>query len=677
MTKIVTKNSSTASSVPTAAQLVQGELAVNVADKRLYTEDNVGAIVELGTNPSTLTVTGEITANGGIALGDNDKATFGVGDDLAIYHDGGNSLIEESGVGNLIIRGSGNVDIQPSGGGAYMARFAASGSSSLYYNGGAKLATTSTGIDVTGTVVADGLTVDGAATIQGTTSPSLRFLDTNAANSDFTIYSPDGDNSLRIKAGSSQNDAFEISSNGDVSFYEDTGSTPKMVWDASAESLGIGAAPTNVLHVKATADTDGATIIGLSPTATNNIQGGLGCLAGGELQVIGTNQTTFWTAATQRMAIDSSGNVGIGTDSPAKQLHQIRTGNASDLPTLAAETGFITQSTNATASSQNISIFSGNIGEGRLFFGDTDDEDIGSIVYNHASNYLTFGTNGAERFRVDSSGNLLVGTTDNNPVNNGTGTSADDGVVLGASGTVAVARYNNTPLFANRTGTDGDIVDFRKDGSTVGSIGTVSGDIRIGGLDDNHAALRFAASTKAVLPVKNSDGGLSDNTTDLGSSGARFKDLYLSGGVYLGGTGAANKLDDYEEGTFTPAMTFGGGAVGLTYSAARGSYTKVGNLVTIQIGIDVNSKGTSSGSMQITGLPFASATISGGYSASVGAMRVDGGWTGLTGATAPYVNESGSTTIDIRQGTGTGTSAVTEANILSGYFFLSATYFAA
>jgi hypothetical protein len=55
-TKIVTKNSSTASAVPTASDLVQGELAVNVADKRLFTEDNGGNIVELGTNPTTLTV---------------------------------------------------------------------------------------------------------------------------------------------------------------------------------------------------------------------------------------------------------------------------------------------------------------------------------------------------------------------------------------------------------------------------------------------------------------------------------------------------------------------------------------------------------------------------------------------------------------------------------------------
>ena len=55
-TKIVTKNSSTASAVPTASDLVQGELAVNVADKRLFTEDNGGSIIELGTNPSTIDI---------------------------------------------------------------------------------------------------------------------------------------------------------------------------------------------------------------------------------------------------------------------------------------------------------------------------------------------------------------------------------------------------------------------------------------------------------------------------------------------------------------------------------------------------------------------------------------------------------------------------------------------
>jgi len=72
MTVIVTKNSSTANDVPTTSDLVQGELAVNVTDKRIYTENASTAIVELGTNPSsittpTVTVTGTLTANGTFA----------------------------------------------------------------------------------------------------------------------------------------------------------------------------------------------------------------------------------------------------------------------------------------------------------------------------------------------------------------------------------------------------------------------------------------------------------------------------------------------------------------------------------------------------------------------------------------------------------------------------------
>ena len=72
MATIVTKNSSTASAVPTTSDLVQGELAVNVTDKRIFTENASTQIVELGTNPSsittaTATVTGTLTANGTFA----------------------------------------------------------------------------------------------------------------------------------------------------------------------------------------------------------------------------------------------------------------------------------------------------------------------------------------------------------------------------------------------------------------------------------------------------------------------------------------------------------------------------------------------------------------------------------------------------------------------------------
>ena len=128
-TKIVTKNSSTASAAPSASDLVQGELAVNVVDKRLYTEDNAGNIVELGTNPL-----GEITANGGIALGDNDKATFGASDDLQIYHDGTDSFVTDAGTGRLILRGSSQVRLETATG-TQMISADDGGSAKLYHNG--------------------------------------------------------------------------------------------------------------------------------------------------------------------------------------------------------------------------------------------------------------------------------------------------------------------------------------------------------------------------------------------------------------------------------------------------------------------------------------------------------------------------------------------------------------
>ncbi|MFQ5880561.1 MAG: hypothetical protein ACE5IZ_10365, partial [Dehalococcoidia bacterium] len=66
----------------------------------------------------------------------------------------------------------------------------------------------------------------------------------------------------------------------------------------------------------------------------------------------------------------------------------------------------------------------------------------------------------------------------------------------------------------------------------------------------------------------------------------------------------ANTLDDYEEGTWTPAITFGGNAVGVTYSGQEARYTKIGRLVTIDCQMTLSSKGSSTGAALITGLPF-------------------------------------------------------------------------
>jgi len=89
----------------------------------------------------------------------------------------------------------------------------------------------------------------------------------------------------------------------------------------------------------------------------------------------------------------------------------------------------------------------------------------------------------------------------------------------------------------------------------------------------------------------------------LGSSSHRFKDLYLSGGVYLGGTGSANKLDDYETGSFSPDLKDNDGT--FLSAGAQGRYTKVGDLVYITVEIYANgvSNHTSNGSPYFL-LPF-------------------------------------------------------------------------
>ena len=101
---------------------------------------------------------------------------------------------------------------------------------------------------------------------------------------------------------------------------------------------------------------------------------------------------------------------------------------------------------------------------------------------------------------------------------------------------------------------------------------------------------------------------LADGVMNIGSTSYRFKDLYLSGGVYLGGTGSANKLDDYEEGTWTPVMTGSTGSAGSASTTVYGArYTKVGNLVTVMCYIRWSNVGSYSGNAAIAGLPFASA----------------------------------------------------------------------
>ena len=165
----------------------------------------------------------------------------------------------------------------------------------------------------------------------------------------------------------------------------------------------------------------------------------------------------------------------------------------------------------------------------------------------------------------------------------------------------------------NRITNDGEIIRLRKDGAAVGSIGAGAGGfLTIGSPNGTPVYATFAnGSLKPTTSLgSNSDGG-----GDLGNVSARWKDLYLSGGVHLGGTGSANKLDDYEEGTFTPELQ----NVSVSYSSRGGNYTKIGRLVYCDVYFNVSSLDTTDSSgIHVAGLPFTARTGTGAILGSLG-----------------------------------------------------------
>jgi hypothetical protein len=200
--------------------------------------------------------------------------------------------------------------------------------------------------------------------------------------------------------------------------------------------------------------------------------------------------------------------------------------------------------------------------------------------------------------RIDSSGNLLVGTTDTSAYNNSANSTADSGLVYENGHSLSVARYNAPVTYLNRTGSDGTVLELRKSGSTVGSIGASGGDLIVGTGD---TGLYFYDGADTVIPWNISSNSSRNGSIDLGASSHRFKDLYLSGGVHLGGTGSANKLDDYEEGTWTPAS----GTAGITTTGSpSGTYTKIGRIIYYTFNLQFYKTGSGSANVALTGLPF-------------------------------------------------------------------------
>jgi len=204
----------------------------------------------------------------------------------------------------------------------------------------------------------------------------------------------------------------------------------------------------------------------------------------------------------------------------------------------------------------------------------------------------------ATAITIDSSERVLVGTTNASIVGNG-------GIALkGADGRIDASGGGGPAALFDRRTNDGDVVSFYRDGTAIGSVNVLDdggGEMNVGVTAGNGGGVYFSSDTK-MLPSKG--GSLSDNTMDIGKSNFRYKDLYLSGGAYIGGTAAANKLDDYEEGDWTAAFASQYGSITVNNSYKTGQYTKIGNTVHINIHIRASAISSPSGNLTITGLPF-------------------------------------------------------------------------
>ena len=264
----------TSSSIQTPLiEYTDGDDAMTIADGGQVTfAQNIIGTLGTAAQPnitSVGTLTG-LTTSGDINFGDSDKAVFGAGSDLQIYHDGYNSYISDSGAGDLLINSDGtNLKLRTNSTENAVV-CANNGAVTLYYDNAVKIATTSTGIDVTGTVVADGLTVDtntlyvdstnnrvGIGTASPadkleigttTTGGNLRLVSSSyAGNGLARFYGTDGNEKLQIGTLSATSAYIYTPASTDLVTY--TGGSERMRI-ASNGRVSIGTTSTNAgLHV--------------------------------------------------------------------------------------------------------------------------------------------------------------------------------------------------------------------------------------------------------------------------------------------------------------------------------------------------------------------------------------------------------------------------------------------
>jgi hypothetical protein len=432
---------------------------LNVEDKNITvnystgdsssTADGAGITIQDAVNSTTdATFTWNATDDNfeishGLDFGDNTKARFGAGSDLQIYHDGSNSYIQDAGTGNLYIEGT-NLILRAADDSRYLqAVDGASGYTALYHpaTDGQKLATTSTGIDVTGLVkVTD------------------------------QFQSISGSRTLVMNANFNSLGAIGMSSNDHLTFV--TNNTERMRLDNSGR-LGLNTTDPDgqgysyaedlvILGGNSADDGVGITLRGNGKRYGILAFGDNADPNSGEIFYDHTaNSMSFRTNDQIAATIDSSGNLTVGTGISY---------NASADDTLIIGATNRTSVNNGTYFNYQLKVSGAATGQDLTLQAarniDGSSDDVESIFqYDASSDAQIFFTNATERMRIDSSGRLLVGKT---AVDNTTVGFRFDG----ASGFASFVRDGGEPLYLNRKTSDGDVVKIAKDGTVVGVIGT-------------------------------------------------------------------------------------------------------------------------------------------------------------------------------------------------------------